>query len=383
MDSIRILNPSNKKNWNFTSSFPGTEGNPFDKVLRNLQKINRIPFSIFYFILIILGGLLTFFRVNNWLMLIFFSIIDLLMLLLLPRKKISFGEINSQVFLLFILRAPFVWLSFPFNLIFQIIGSFLVIYGFFIEPQIIQLTYLQYNHPFFLSKLRIIHLSDIHLEYLGIREEKILKRINSIRPDLILFTGDFLNLSNIRNQKSIDQIIALFNALSEISPIYYVSGSPAVDIHEVVQTIQDDINAVRLHNENKSIISNGNKINLIGITCTHQPHKDISQFESLCLDGYFNILLYHSPDLIFEIDPAMNVNLMLSGHTHGGQIRLPFLGAIFTGSLYGRKLQSGAYKIYDTLLYISRGIGLEGLGAPRVRFLCKPEIIQWEFNSDT
>ena len=181
------------------------------------------------------------------------------------------------------------------------------------------------------------------MEYLGIREEKILKRINSIRPDLILFTGDFLNLSNIRNQKSIDQIIALFNALSEISPIYYVSGSPAVDIHEAIQTIQNNINAVRLDNENISIIRNGNKINLIGITCTHQPHKDICKLESLCSDGYFNILLYHSPDLIFEIDPAMNVNLILSGHTHGGQIRLPFLGAIFTGSLYGRKLQSGAY----------------------------------------
>jgi len=71
---------------------------------------------------------------------------------------------------------------------------------------------------------------------------------------------------------------------------------------------------------------------------------------------------------------------MLSGHTHGGQVRIPIWGAFFTGSLYGRKLQSGMYRIHDTLLYISRGIGLEGMGAPRVRFLCSPEIIEWKIN---
>jgi len=71
---------------------------------------------------------------------------------------------------------------------------------------------------------------------------------------------------------------------------------------------------------------------------------------------------------------------MLSGHTHGGQIQLPLIGPLFTGSLYGLQLQSGLYKIHDTLLTISRGIGLEGLGAPRVRFLCPPEIIEWKIN---
>ncbi len=74
---------------------------------------------------------------------------------------------------------------------------------------------------------------------------------------------------------------------------------------------------------------------------------------------------------------SKNIDLMLAGHTHGGQVRLPLAGAIFTGSLYGRKLQSGEYWFYNTILYITRGIGLEGLGAPRVRFLCPPELIEW------
>jgi len=101
---------------------------------------------------------------------------------------------------------------------------------------------------------------------------------------------------------------------------------------------------------------------------------------SLIEKDKINILMYHSPDLIYEIKREDQIQIMLSGHTHGGQVRIPIWGAFFTGSLYGRKLQSGMYRIHDTLLYISRGIGLEGMGAPRVRFLCSPEIIEWKIN---
>ena len=93
-------------------------------------------------------------------------------------------------------------------------------------------------------------------------------------------------------------------------------------------------------------------------------------------------MLYHSPDLIFEISEEKSIDLMLSGHTHGGQVRLPVFGALFTGSLYGRLIQNGLYRYRDILLYISRGIGFEGMGAPRVRFLCKPEIVEWTITNN-
>jgi predicted MPP superfamily phosphohydrolase len=137
---------------------------------------------------------------------------------------------------------------------------------------------------------------------------------------------------------------------------------------------------MRLNNSKVLFKHNHSEINLIGITCTHHPHQDINYLSSLIQEDSLNILLYHSPDLIYELTQEHEVDLMLSGHTHGGQVRLPLWGAIFTGSLYGRRLQKGLYQIYDTLLYISRGIGLEGLGAPRVRFLCSPEIIEWKIN---
>jgi predicted MPP superfamily phosphohydrolase len=88
-------------------------------------------------------------------------------------------------------------------------------------------------------------------------------------------------------------------------------------------------------------------------------------------------LLYHTPDLI-ETASELGVDLYLAGHTHGGQVRLPWLGAIFTASRYGKRYEMGSYRVGRTQLYVSRGIGMEGLGTPRVRFLCPPEIVELE-----
>jgi predicted MPP superfamily phosphohydrolase len=89
--------------------------------------------------------------------------------------------------------------------------------------------------------------------------------------------------------------------------------------------------------------------------------------------GAYTLLLYHTPDLI-ETASGAGINLYLAGHTHGGQIRLPFYGALITFSAYGRRYQMGRYTVGPTTLYVSRGIGMEGLSLPRVRFLCPPEV---------
>ncbi len=329
--------------------------------------------------IIILTGIFTAFLEFRWAVLLFFVLFDFLLLLLLPKLKISFGKPQSQTFLLMILRAIFIWLPFPINLILQITGSSLVIYGFFIEPSTVKLTKIKLSDDL-KPHIKLIHISDIHLERRGVREEIILKTIQQNNPDLILFTGDFLNLSFIQNQEAINQVFELFNQMAALAPVFYVTGSPAVDVIDTIEKIETKTNAVRLNNSNYIFKKDNFAINLIGITCTQKPHQDINFLNSLIDSQRKNILLYHTPDLIYEINNGDKIALMLSGHTHGGQIRIPWFGPLFTGSLYGRKLQSGMYQLSETILYISRGIGLEGLGAPRVRFLCPPEIIEWTIN---
>jgi predicted MPP superfamily phosphohydrolase len=85
------------------------------------------------------------------------------------------------------------------------------------------------------------------------------------------------------------------------------------------------------------------------------------------------VLLYHAPDLMPEA-ADYGLDLYLCGHTHGGQVRLPIFGAILTSSQYGKKYEMGLYESGRTHMYVSRGVGLEGLSAPRIRFLAPPEI---------
>jgi len=298
----------------------------------------------------------------------------------LPLLKISFGPLNSQVFLLFLLRSIFIWLPFPINLIFELIGVILVIIGFVYEPSVIKVSniVLTSKKGKQSGEIKFIQIGDIHLEKSVIRETKLIEIIKKMSPQFVLFTGDFLNLSNNENPDSINQIIDLFNKINQISPIYFVTGSPAVDLAITIETIKKSIEANHVNDRIEEIHVGNTTLNIIGLNCSHKPGIDIQNLKNLSINtDTFNILLYHSPDLIYELEKNIPIDLMLSGHTHGGQVRLPFFGALFTGSLYGRKLQSGLYRLNQTSLYISRGIGLEGMGAPRVRFLCKPEVVEW------
>jgi hypothetical protein len=87
----------------------------------------------------------------------------------------------------------------------------------------------------------------------------------------------------------------------------------------------------------------------------------------------FSIFLCHYSDLIEDLGD-FNVDLYLAGHTHGGQVRLPFYGAVITLAKFGKKYEAGMYKVDNTILYVNRGIGMEPPPGPKVRFLARPEI---------
>jgi predicted MPP superfamily phosphohydrolase len=95
----------------------------------------------------------------------------------------------------------------------------------------------------------------------------------------------------------------------------------------------------------------------------------------------FKLVLYHYPDLIKEV-AALHVDLYCAGHTHGGQVALPFYGALITLSKYGKKYEAGLYREGQTLLYVNRGIGMEGGPAPRVRFCARPEVTVIEISPE-
>ncbi len=375
-----------------TKYFPGCAGNPFDRVLHSFENLERIPpllMNVILILLALLGGLPYYLQYHSVPVmtgvLALFFFLDYILISLLPATKRSFGPTKVVTLMLACLRVPFAWLPAGWNLGFEIAGTLLVIYGFYIEP-----FWVDVHHETFKSSklsgesaLRVLHISDLHIERLTRRERSILEKVKQLSPDLILFTGDVLNLSYIENSTAQSDAITFFSQLSAPFGVYGVTGSPAVDFQDFFSRLSSSTSLRWLNNETKRVEIPAGHINLVGVTCTHNPDLDEKTLSDLLpkeqsTDSSLNILLYHSPDLAPNAS-RFDVDLQLSGHTHGGQVRLPIFGALYTGSLYGRLFQAGRYLVNGMTIYISRGLGLEGAIAPRVRFLCRPELILWEF----
>lgn len=377
-----------------TKYFPGCAGNPFDRILHSVEKLENIPplvLYIFLLLLALLGGLPYYLKydtiplITGFLAMFFF--LDYILLSLLPVTRQSFGPPKVVTLMLACLRVPFAWLPDGWNLGFEIAGTLLVIYGFYIEP-----LWVEVHHETYTSKkltgdqpLRVLHISDLHIERLTRREKKIIDKVKQLSPDLILFTGDVLNLSYLNDFTAQSDAISFFNQLLAPLGVYGVTGSPAVDDPAFFARLSKSTSLQWLNNESILLETPSGLIKLLGVTCTHNPDLDEKALSDLLnhqqtQEEAINVLLYHSPDLSLN-SSQLGVDLQLSGHTHGGQVRLPIFGALFTGSLYGKTFEAGRYLVNGMTLYISRGLGLEGAIAPRVRFLCRPELILWNFIS--
>lgn len=365
-------------------SFPGTTGNDFDVILRRFEGIQKIPAPLFVLLLL---GLALIPTAQHWPTLTFilfgFFLSDWLQMALLPRLGVSFGPTKTPTLLLAILRSLFAWLPLPVALPFQIIGTLLVVWGFWIEPQHLTLTRQQIQSPLLQpdQTLRVLHLGDLHVERITARERRLNQQIATLKPDLILFSGDALNLSYLQDPTALAHARQIISEWQAPLGTFLVAGSEAVDLAQVFPSLVEDLPVRWLQNEQITLQKDAQSICLIGLTCTHRPFIDAPILARLVPTHHsqFTLLLYHSPDLAPQA-AEMGIDLQLSGHTHGGQVKLPLLGALFTGSLYGRRFQSGRYTLGGLTLYITRGIGLEGKAAPRVRFLCPPEIILWEIS---
>jgi uncharacterized protein len=364
-------------------TFPGTSGTPFDVLLHNIVQLQKLPALIFAGLLFVLAFFAAWTDVAHTLALYSFMLIDWLLLALLPKAGKSFGPARPPVLALAFARAVFFLLPFPSpaNLIIQGIGTILVFYAFWIEPHHINVTRQQLTTQKLRpdEKVRVLHLADLHIERVTSRERELNLLIKVLQPDIIVFSGDFINLSYLHDPLAWEALLLVVKEWNAPSGVYVVTGSPAVDLADMIPDLIRKMPVRWLQDEIVPVTVRESQIDILGITCTHKPFIDGPTLKQVIGPNpkNFTLLVYHTPDLAPEA-AAAGVDLQVSGHTHGGQVRLPFIGALFAGSLYGKRFEAGRYKIEDMTLYTSRGIGLEGQGAPRVRFLCPPEIILWE-----
>ena len=324
------------------------------------------------------------------------SVIDWMALSQLPRRHRSFGPVAPTLLALVPLRAVITVVPVLLPLSPLWTATIVEISNFALTGYVLDSLW---GEPFRLTltkltlkslklkgapPLRVLHLSDFHIERVTRREEKIVKWINELRPDLIVYTGDLLNFSYLDDERARAECVQLLAQIRAPLGVYAVPGTPLIDTPEIQAAIYPQVSHIRLLKNETIEVEGYPQVQIIGLTCTHDPLLDAPKFDRVRAavpPGKFTLLLYHSPDLMPEASCA-GIDLYLCGHTHGGQIRLPLLGAVVTSSKYGKRYEMGRYQAGSTTLYVSRGIGLEGKGAPRMRFLCPPEIELFELRGE-
>jgi len=324
--------------------------------------------------------------------LLLFVASDALLLAALPRLHLSYGPVQppllalavvrwlaSLVAALLLLILPTIWPAVLLGAS-HVLLSVLAIYGCMIEPFHLTLTRLDLSHPKLtaLSRpLRILHLSDLHMERPTRRDEEVLALAADLAPDMIVVTGDYPNLSYTDDDIAIGYARQWLGRLDAPLGVYAVLGTPEVDVRHRMDDLFGGTGVRLLRNEAIPVMAGDQVVTLVGVTCEREPVQDCEALDAVLSETPpvgFTVLLYHMPDLMPEA-AARGIDLYLAGHTHGGQWRVPGYGAVITSSVYGKRYEMGHYVEGATQLYVSRGLGMEGLAAPRARFLCPPEVV--------
>lgn len=323
--------------------------------------------------------------------LVFFAA-DAAVLRSLPRRRISFGDWRAQFFPLALLRvlatavAGLVGLlagwqaALGLALFAQLMGTLLLSWASLVEPAGVTMTRLRITSDRLASgtpPMRIFHISDLHIDRLSVRETAVLEAIQRTQPDAIVITGDFVSTSNNTDRETFEQVRRFLSRLSAPYGVYATLGTPPVDLREFVVPLFEGLPVTLLREAwHKIDMGKGRELVLMGMDCTHDIPHDAASLQRMVEQAPQEapqVLLYHSPELMPQA-VEHGLDLYLCGHTHGGQVRLPVVGALMTSSQLGRRYVMGHYPEGRTHLYVSRGVGFEGLSAPRVRLLSPPEV---------
>ena len=233
--------------------------------------------------------------------------------------------------------------------------------GFFIEPYWIQVIHYDIEGPV-AAPLKIADLSDLHTHGLGRRERRLLDELAAEKPDMIVITGDSIGVSD----GNYAQARQVYERLHAPLGVWFVRGNweDNAPLHDEGAYYQRA--GIRL-----LVNQNAEPRPDIAVIGLDDPYTGTANLKA-ALEGVpssaYKIALFHSPAYFDKV--AGRVNLVLSGHTHGGQVRLPFLTPLWLPLGSGRFLE-GWYEERGSKMYVNRGLGTSILP---VRFFCRPEI---------
>ncbi|MFB5267190.1 metallophosphoesterase [Paenibacillus enshidis] len=224
--------------------------------------------------------------------------------------------------------------------------------------------------PASFNDMRVFHFSDMHLGFF--KDENDMQHIASVisgmKPDMICFTGDIVD----DYAESMASSVPILNSLHAPLGKFVILGNHDYrGIPEGVEALYKKTGFTLLKNEHHVIHKDGQSIAVVGLEDIFLSTPDPEAALQGLPDGMFKLLLMHEPDYA-DTAVSYGFDIQLSGHTHGGQVRIPLFGAVLPPP-GGRKYVHGLYRVgADAMpLYVSRGVGMTHLP---IRVLCRPEV---------
>jgi len=257
----------------------------------------------------------------------------------------------------------------------------LYVYAFHIEPHWLEVS----HYTFTSTKLKglerpitIAQVADFQTDHIGEYEIRVIKTLADLKPDMIVYNGDYVHTFTLESwAKLASQLHDLLMAAHLDPPFgsYAVIGDvdderlwPMIFANQKVKMLNDEATVVQLP---------GCRVNLTGLRLKSSRATELEEIEKASKgreDGLLDLYIGHSPDFVELLGDRKEDFLALAGHTHGGQVRLPFYGPLMTLSRLPRKFADGFLPYGSGTLSVARGIGMERCDAPRLRFLCRPEL---------
>lgn len=227
------------------------------------------------------------------------------------------------------------------------------------------------NAPKEFNNLSILHISDIHNASKNKVSLNIWEKINELQFDIVVITGD-MTVSGFSN---ISPLIPHLKNISKRCPVFFVDGNHEKEHYEEIKQLLEGAGVKVLNNEKVTVNIKGCELPIIGLRDYYTLQKGrFKEFKNLFMNeekDSFRIILQHQPQIIDKLEKFSNL-LIFSGHTHGGQVRIPFFPTLFApGQGILPKYGDGMYHVGNNILYISRGIGTTTF---KIRFFNRPEI---------
>jgi predicted MPP superfamily phosphohydrolase len=250
--------------------------------------------------------------------------------------------------------------------------------GFLLEPFQLDVERVSVTSPRLpagFDGLRIVQLSDLHLHHISRAYRMAIDVIRREHPSFVVITGDLVDRA--------DETAACVAFLTELraaagAPVVVVPGNwdhRAFPTRQSIAAWHERLRAetgIRvLANQNVVLRRGGDRMWLVGTDDPYFGHADLDASFKGVPDTAFALVLTHAPEAFEELAERPAARLVLAGHTHGGQVRLPFVGAVRVPSRYGTRFAHGLFKLGDTFFYVNAGMGTSHLP---VRFLCRPEL---------